>query len=134
MAEEKRTYLDDCKTPAEKVEAMIDNLCYLIEFKGYSVTRFDKEVFGRQYLSMCKSKKGIDFCRLLEYCDKLGVSLDRLMSFSYKGMAKKKEIEEKEARIKELEAELAKLRMQLKLDKKEQSDIYREANIKKMEV
>ena len=131
--EEKRTYLDDCKTPEEKVMAIIDNLGYLIEFKGYSITGFDKKTFGRGYLPMCKHKKCIDFARLLIYCDNLGVSLDRLMTFSYKGMAKKKEIEEKEARLKELEAEVAKLRMQLKLDKKEQSDIYREANIKKME-
>ena len=56
------------------------------------------------------------------------------MTFSYKGMAKKKEIEEKEARVKALESELAKLKMQLKLDRQQQSDIYREAAIKKMEV
>lgn len=132
--EDKRTYLDECKTPDEKVKAILDNLGYLIEFKGYSVTKFDKDVFGRSYLSYCKCKGVIDFARLLEYCDKLGVSLDKLMTFSYKGIAKKREIEAKEARLKELEAEAAKIRMQLKLDKKEQSDIYREANIKKMEV
>ena len=132
--EEKRTYLDDCKTPEEKVKAIIDNLGYLIEFKGYSIRELDHKLFGRSYLSFCKCKGVLDFARLLTYCDKLGVSLDKLMAFSYKGMAKKKEIEEKEARIKELEAELAKLKRQRKLGRQEQSDIYREAAIKKMEV
>lgn len=134
MEEKKTTYLDDCKTPEEKVKAILDNLGYLIEFKGYSVSEFDKEVFGRNYLSFCKSKGVMDFARLLTYCDKLGVSLNKLMTFSYKGMAKKADIEAKETKVKELEAELAKLKMQLKLDKQEVSDIYREANIKKMEV
>lgn len=131
--EEKKTYLDDCKSPEEKVQAIIDNLGYLIEFRGYSISEFDKKVFGRNYLSMCKSKGVIDFARLLLYCDKLGVSLQKLMTFSYKGMAKKAEIEAKEEKIKTLESELAKLKMQLKLDRQEVSDIYREANIKKME-
>ncbi|MBO7450884.1 MAG: hypothetical protein J6U54_11005 [Clostridiales bacterium] len=132
--EEKTTYLDDCKTPEEKIQAIIDNLGYLIEFKGYSTSKLDNELFGRNYFSMCKSRGGMDFARLLIYCDKLGVSLSKLMTFSYKGIAKKAEIEAKEARARELEAELAKLRMQLKLDRQEISDIYHEANIKKMEV
>ena len=131
MAE--RTYLDDCKNNEERVKAIIDNLCYLIEFKGYSVYDYDKKTFGRSYLGMCKSKGCIDFARLLEYCDDLGVSLSKLMTFSYKGMAKKADIEKKEERVKALESELAKLRMQLKLDKQDLNNTYREANIKKME-
>ena len=124
--------MDDCKTPEEKAKAIIDNLYYLIEYKGYTIKDFDKKVTGRLYLPSCKHNGAIELSKLLLYCDKLGVSLSKLMSFSYKGIAKKAEIEAKEERVKALESELAKLRMQLKLDKQEISDIYREANIKKM--
>jgi len=134
VEEKKRTYLDDCKSPEEKTKAVIENLYDLIAFKGVSPKEVDKKIFNRQYLPSCKHYGTIEFGRLLKYCEYLGVSLDKLMTFSYKGIAKKKEIEEKEARLREIEAEAAKIRMQLKLDRQEQSNIYREANIKKMEV
>lgn len=132
--EDKRTYLDDCETPDDKAKAIIENLIYLIEFKGYTIAQLDNNLWGRSYIPSCKHGGKIDFARLLVYCDKLGVSLNKLMTFSYKGMAKKAEIEAKEAKVKELESQLAKLKMQLKLDKQAVNDIYREANIKKMEV
>ena len=125
-----KSYLDDYKTYEEKAGALINNLYDLIAFKGLNAKDLDKELFGRQYLQPCKHFKIIEFGRLLKYCDYLGVSLNKLMTFSYKNIVKKANIDAKEAKIKELRSELAKLEMQVKLDKQDLNEAYRIANIK----
>ena len=123
MAE--KTYLDKYETPSEKTAALIQNLFYLIEFKGYKISEFDKSVGQKKvYLPTCKHSGKIEFSRLLEYCDALGVSLNKLMTFSYENIAKKAEVEAKEAKIKELKSELAKLEMQVKLDRQSLNTAY----------
>lgn len=127
-----KTYLSDYDCPEDKVKAIIDNLYDLIEFKGYKSIKDFETACGvkKIYLAQCKHNGEIGLCHLMRYCDKLGVSLDKLMSFNYKNVAKKKEIEDNEAKIKELESELAKRKMKLKLDKQALNEAYRVANIK----
>ena len=122
---------DDYETAEEKTMALIEYLCNLMAFKGKKVSEVDKKLFGRNYLPTCKHTGAIEFGRLLKYCDYLGVNIHKLMTFSYKNIAKKAEIEEKRAKIKKLRAELAKLEMTVKLDEKHLNDSYREENIKK---
>lgn len=123
MAE--KTYLDKYETNEEKTAALIQNLLYLIEFKGYKISEFDKTVGSKKsYLPTCKHTGKIEFSRLLTYCDALGVSLNKLMTFSYENIAKKAELDAKEVRVKELESELAKLKMQVKLDKQALNEAY----------
>lgn len=123
MAE--KTYLDKYETSEEKTAALIQNLFYLIEFKGYKISEFDKTVgSGKSYLPTCKHTGKIEFSRLLAYCDALGVSLNKLMTFSYENIAKKAELDAKEAKVKELESELAKLKMQVKLDRQVLNEAY----------
>lgn len=120
-----KTYLDKYETPEEKTAAIIQNLLYLIEYKGYTIKDFDKSIgSGKIYLPTCKHSGKIEFSRLLTYCEALGVSLNKLMSFSYENIVKKSEIEAKEARIKEIESELYKLKAQVKLDKQALNEAY----------
>lgn len=125
-----KSYLDDYETPEEKTVALIDNLYDLIKMKGYDPKDLDKKLFNRAYLQPMRHFKKIEFGRLLMYCDALGVSLHKITTFSYKNIAKKAEIEADIERKKELESELAKLNMQIKLKQKALNDSYREANIK----
>ena len=123
MAE--KTYLDKYETSEEKTAALIQNLFYLIEFKGYKISEFDKKIgSGKSYLPTCKHSGKIEFSRLLTYCDALGVSLNKLMTFSYENIVKKTELDAKEAKVKELESELAKLKMQVKLDRQALNEAY----------
>lgn len=119
-----KCYLDKYDTPEEKTKAIIQNLYYLIEYKGFTIDQFDKKVMNRHYLQTCKHGGTIEFSKLLKYCDALGVSLQKLMTFSYENIARKAEIDEKEEKIKSLESELAKLRMQVKLDKQALNEAY----------
>lgn len=130
MSKQEKSYLDDYNTPEEKTEALVNNLCYLIKMKGLDPKEIDKKLFNRNYLQPMKHFKKIEFGRLLMYCDFLGVSLQKITTFSYKNVAKKIEIDAAIERKKELESELAKLNMQIKLKQKALNDSYREANIK----
>ena len=127
-----KTYLDDYETPEEKTEAIIQNLYFLIDFKGYKSIKDFEAACGikKSYLPTCKHSKEIGLKHLMIYCNKLGTSIERLMSFNYENVAKQKEIEENEEEIKRLESELAKRRMKLKLDKQALNEAYRVANIK----
>ena len=122
MAE--KTYLDKYETPEEKTKAIIDNLYDLINYKGFKITDIDKKIAKKAYLSQAKHYGKIDFCTLLKCCDILGVNLAKLMSFSYKNVAKKADIDAKELEIKELKTRLAKLEMQVKLDKQALNEEY----------
>lgn len=71
-----KSYLEEFKTPEEKVEAIVQNLYYLVDFKGYKSIKDFETACGvkKSYLPMCKHNKEIGLAHIMLYCEKLGIS------------------------------------------------------------
>lgn len=115
----KESYLDKYDTNEEKTYQLILNLVDLCKFKEISVKDLCVSVgVNPTYISYCKKHKEIKFSILLDMCDKLGVSIGKLMTFSYANLVTNKQLHENEERLKSMRSEMAKLEMLVKEQKK----------------
>lgn len=115
----KETYLDRCENNKEKTYRVIQNIYDLCKYKEISVTDLSTQIGkNKTYLSYCLKHKEINFSLLLEICDKLGVSLSRLMTFSYANLVTNKQLHENEEKLKAMESEVYKLRTLVNEQKK----------------
>ncbi len=106
----RESYLDKYETNQEKTYQLILNLINLCRFKEVPVGDLCISVgINKTYINYCKTHKEIKFSILLDMCDKLGVSLGKLMTFSYANLVTNKQLHENEEKLKNMRSEIAQL-------------------------
>ena len=115
----KESYLDEYETNEEKTYQLILNICNVCKYKEISAGELCTKVgVNKTYLNYCKTHKEIKFSILLNMCDALGISLQKLMFHSYANLVTNKQLKENEDKLKAMRSEVAKLETLVKEQRK----------------
>ena len=114
-----KSYFDKCESNDEKTKLLIQNICDLAKYKGIKLSELNKKLGrSKSFISYCKHSNKIDFTAVLDVCDILGVSLNRLVTFSYANVVKRQQIDENKKRLAALRSEVVRLDMLVKEEEK----------------